>query len=70
MPEATILAYWEMRSGRNHRFLPVCWFQILAYWEMRSGRNWVVSLDNLRRILAYWEMRSGRNATACVAAFA
>ena len=34
-----ILAYWEMRSGRNQRVPVAQRVPILAYWEMRSGRN-------------------------------
>ena len=57
----TILAYWEMRSGRNLMCEFVDDTDILAYWEMRSGRNDRRHLALQHPILAYWEMRSGRN---------
>ena len=38
-PPRHILAYWEMRSGRNVRERKLRHDAILAYWEMRSGRN-------------------------------
>ena len=40
VPDAKcILAYWEMRSGRNLELNSTRSAGILAYWEMRSGRN-------------------------------
>ena len=58
---ALILAYLEMRSGRNLRLQCSSLHSILAYWEMRSGRNYQAELMQAQAILAYWEMRSGRN---------